>query len=117
ASGRQRGRRLDEAAVAELTASGTERGLLQPILVRPVGDGYEVVAGERRLRAAKQGGLESVPVVVRELSDQEALEIAIVENLQREDLNEVEQARAYKQLLDFGLNQEKVAQAVGKSRS
>lgn len=110
-------KRFDEAAIAELTASVSERGVLQPILVRPVGDGYEVVAGERRLRAAKQAGLESVPVVVRELSDQEALEIAIVENLQREDLNDVEQARAYKQLLDFGLNQEKVAQAVGKSRS
>lgn len=110
-------KRFDEAAIAELTASVAERGVLQPILVRPVGDGYEVVAGERRLRAAKQAGLESVPAVVRDLSDQEALEIAIVENLQREDLNDVEQARAYKQLLDFGLNQERVAQAVGKSRS
>ncbi len=110
-------KRFDEAAIAELTASVAERGVLQPILVRPVGDGYEVVAGERRLRAAKQAGLATVPALVRDLTDQEALEIAIVENLQREDLNDVEQARAYKQLLDFGLNQEKVAQAVGKSRS
>ncbi len=110
-------KRFDEAAIAELAASVGERGVLQPILVREVDGGYEVVAGERRLRAAKIAGLESVPVLVRDLSDQEALEIAIVENLQREDLNDVEQARAYKQLLDYGLSQEQVAQAVGKSRS
>lgn len=109
--------RFDEAAIAELADSVRERGVLQPILVRPSDDGYEVVAGERRLRAARLAGLETVPAVVRDMSDQEALEVAIVENLQREDLNDVEQARAYKQLLDFGLSQEQVANAVGKSRS
>lgn len=109
--------RFDETAIAELAASVSERGVLQPILVRPTDEGYEVVAGERRLRAARLAGLESIPAVVREMSDQEALEVAIVENLQREDLNDVEQARAYRQLLDFGLSQEQVAAAVGKSRS
>ncbi len=109
--------RFDEATIAELADSVRERGVLQPILVRPTGSGYEVIAGERRLRAARLAGLETVPAVVREMSDQEALEVAIVENLQREDLNDVEQARAYKQLLDFGLSQEQVANAVGKSRS
>jgi len=109
--------RMDEEAIAELAASVAAKGVLQPILVRPVDGGYEIVAGERRFRAAQRAGLITVPAVVRELSDQETLEIAIVENLQREDLNPMEEARAFKQLLDFGLNQEKVAQAVGKSRS
>lgn len=109
--------KMDEAALAELAASVAEKGVLQPILVRPVDGGYEIVAGERRFRAAKQAGLITVPAVVRELSDRETLEIAIVENLQREDLNPMEEARAFKQLLDFDLSQEKVAQAVGKSRS
>ncbi len=110
-------KRIDEAAIAELAASIAEKGVLQPILVRPVGEGFEIVAGERRFRAAKQAGLSSVPVVVRELSDRETLEVAIVENLQREDLNPVEEARAFKQLMDFGLSQEAVGKAVGKSRS
>lgn len=109
--------KMDEAALAELAASVREKGVLQPILVRPVDGGYEIVAGERRFRAARQAGLITVPAVVRELSDRETLEIAIVENLQREDLNPMEEARAFKQLLDFDLSQEKVAQAVGKSRS
>lgn len=108
---------FDEAAIAELAASVAERGVLQPIVVRPVDGGYEVVAGERRLRAAQRAGLTTVPAVVRELTDQEALEIAIIENLQREDLNPIEEARAFKQLLDFGMNQEQVATAVGRSRS
>lgn len=110
-------RRFDEASMAELAASIGSKGVLQPLLVRPAGEGYEIVAGERRYRAAQQAGLDRVPVVVRELSDQETLEIAIVENLQREDLNPIDEARAYRQLLDFGLTQEAVAQAVGKSRS
>lgn len=109
--------RFDDAASAELTASVAERGVLQPIVVRPVDGGYEVVAGERRYRAAQTAGLTTIPAVVRELSDRETLEIAIIENLQREDLNDMEEARAFKQLLDFGLNQEQVASAVGKSRS
>ncbi|HLU83691.1 MAG TPA: ParB/RepB/Spo0J family partition protein [Trueperaceae bacterium] len=108
---------FDEAAIAELTASVAERGVLQPIMVRPVDGGYEVVAGERRLRAAQRAGLTTIPAVVRELSDRETLEIAIIENLQREDLNPIEEARAFKQLLDFGMNQEQVSSAVGRSRS
>jgi len=108
---------FDEATLAELAASIAEKGVLQPLLVRPCEDGFEIVAGERRFRAAQRAGLDRVPVVVRELSDQETLEIAIVENLQREDLNPVEEARAFRQLMGYGLTQEAVAQAVGKSRS
>ncbi len=109
--------RMDEGAIAELAASIATKGVLQPILVRPTESGYEIVAGERRFRAAQQAGLVTIPAVVRELSDQETLEIAIIENLQREDLNPMEEARAYKQLLEFGLTQEKVSEAVSKSRS
>ncbi|MBW7917244.1 MAG: ParB/RepB/Spo0J family partition protein [Trueperaceae bacterium] len=110
-------KRLDEAGIAELAASIAAKGVLQPIVVRPVDGGFEIVAGERRFRAAQRAGLTSLPAIVRELSDQETLEIAIVENLQREDLNAMEEARAFKLLLDFGMNQERVAEAVGKSRS
>ncbi len=110
-------KRIDEGTIAELAASIADKGVLQPILVRPRDDGFEIVAGERRYRAALKAGLTSVPVVVRDLDDREMLEVAIVENLQREDLNPVEEARAFKQLLDFGLNQEQVGQAVGRSRS
>jgi len=110
-------KRMDEAAIAELASSIAEKGMLQPILVRPREDGFEIVAGERRFRAARQAGLASVPVVVRDLDDRETLEIAIVENLQREDLNPVEEARAFKQLLDFGQKQEEIGRAVGRSRS
>lgn len=110
-------KRIDEAAIAELAASIADKGVLQPLLVRPVEDGYEIVAGERRFRAAERAGLSSVPVIVKDLDDQETLEVAIVENLQREDLSPVEEAHAFKQLMDFGLNQEEVAEAVGKSRS
>jgi len=110
-------RTFDEAAIAELAASVAEKGVLQPIVVRPVDGGFEVVAGERRLRAAQRAGLTTIPAVVRELSDQEALEIAIIENLQREDLNPIEEARAFKQLLGFGMSQEQLSIAVGRSRS
>lgn len=109
--------RLDDAKVAELAASVAEKGVLQPLLVRPVEGGFEIVAGERRFRAAQKVGLGSVPVVVRELTDQETLEVAIVENLQREDLTAVEEARAYERLMEFGLDQAAVARSVGKSRS
>ncbi len=108
---------MNEAAVAELAASIAQKGVLQPLLVRPTAQGYEIVAGERRFRAAGKAGLTSVPVVVRELNDQETLEIAIIENLQREDLNPLEEARAFERLLGFGLDQNQVAEAVGKSRS
>lgn len=116
-SANQPRKEFDAAGIAELAASVAEKGILQALLVRPHDGGYQIVAGERRYRAAKEAGLVSVPVVVRELSDQEALEIAIVENLQREDLNAAEEARALQQLLEFAGSQESVARAVGKSRS
>jgi ParB family chromosome partitioning protein len=106
-------------ALADLAASVKEKGVLTPILVRPLGgDSYEIVAGERRWRAAQMAKLHDVPVVVRELADAEALEIAIIENVQRADLNAIEEATAYQELIDrFGRTQEQVAQDVGKSRS
>jgi len=110
-------KRFDEAAIAEMAASIAEKGVLQPLLVRPVEGAYEIVAGERRYRAAQRAGLTAVPVVVRDLTDRQALEIAIIENLQREDLDDLEEAEAFRQLLGFGLTQEEVAKAVGKSRS
>lgn len=109
--------RMDEAAIAELARSIADKGVLQPLLVRPIDDGYEIVAGERRYRAAAQAGLTSVPAVVKSFDDRQTLEIAIVENLQREDLTSVEEARAFEQLRSFGLDQQGVADAVGKSRS
>lgn len=108
---------FEPEALAELAQSIRDKGVLQPLLVRPRGEGFEIVAGERRWRAAQLAGLNEVPVVIRDLGDREALEIAIVENLQREDLGPLEEARAYQALLDQGLNQEGVAQAVGKGRS
>lgn len=104
-------------ALAELAQSIRDKGVLQPLLVRPRGEHFEIVAGERRWRAAQLAGLTEVPVMIRDLADRDALEIAIVENLQREDLGPLEEARAYQTLLDQGLNQEGVAKAVGKGRS
>jgi ParB family chromosome partitioning protein len=110
-----------EAEIEELAASLREKGVLQPILVRPAAGGsgeFQIVAGERRWRAAQRAGLRSVPALVRELDDLETLEIAIVENVQRADLNAIEEAQAYKSLMDrFGRTQDAVAQVVGKSRS
>ena len=108
---------FEPAALAELAQSIREKGVLQPLLVRPRGDTFEIVAGERRWRASQLAGLSEIPVIVRDLGDREALEIAIIENLQREDLGPLEEARAYQTLIDHGLNQEGVAQAVGKGRS
>jgi ParB family transcriptional regulator, chromosome partitioning protein len=108
---------FDEVALEELTASIREKGVLQPLLVRPRGKRYEIVAGERRWRAAGRAGLEQVPVVIRELTDRETLEIALIENLQREDLSALEEAKAYNQLLELGTTQDEVAKAVGKARS
>ena len=110
-------KRLDPEGVAELARSVAQKGVLQPLLVRPTESGYEIVAGERRFRAAQQVGLKTVPVVVKTLNDRETLEIALIENVQREDLSAVEEARAFQQLLEFGMSQEEVADAVGKSRS
>lgn len=113
-------RRFDDAALAELAASIAERGVIQPVIVRPAptGHGYQLVAGERRWRAAQRAGLHDMPAIVRAFDDAETLEIALVENIQREDLNAIEEARAYQKLGDyFGHAQESLARLVGKSRS
>ncbi|HEY8394111.1 MAG TPA: ParB/RepB/Spo0J family partition protein [Thermaerobacter sp.] len=111
-------RDFDPEAMAELVESIRQHGIVQPLLVRPEGDGYRLVAGERRWRAAREAGLKVVPAVVRELSDTEMMEIALVENLQREDLNPIEEAQGYRMLCEeLGLTQEQVSQRVGKSRS
>jgi len=102
----------------ELVASIREKGILQPVLVRPTPDGYELVAGERRFRAAESAGLSTIPAVVRRLTDREALEAALVENVQRTDLNAIELAEGYQRLAhDFSLSQEQVAERVGKDRA
>ena len=111
---------FDESALEELKESIVQHGVLQPILVRqlPAGKGYELVAGERRFRASRLAGLETVPALVRPLSDAASTEIALIENLQREDLNAIEEANAYRNLLqNFGLTQEALAERVGRSRS
>jgi len=111
-------RHFDEAALSELADSISIHGVLQPILVRPMPAGqYQIVAGERRWRASRLAGLTAVPVQIRELSDNETAELALIENLQREDLNAIEEARGYKSLIEeFSLSQEQVAERVGKSR-
>jgi ParB family chromosome partitioning protein len=112
-------RNFEEEDLASLTASIREKGVLQPILVRPTGpDSYEIVAGERRWRAAQRAKLHEVPIIVRTLSDAEALELAIVENVQRADLSAIEEANAYQQLIqEFRYTQEQLSDVIGKSRS
>ncbi len=109
---------MDDESLEELSASIKEKGVVQPIIVRTMGtDKYEVIAGERRLRASKLAGLNDVPAIVREVNDAEAMAIAITENIQREDLNAVELARAYQALINqFNFTQEQLAQSLGKSR-
>lgn len=108
----------DEEKLAELVSSIKEKGVLQPILVRKSGADYEVIAGERRLKAARILNLESVPVVIKVATDREALVLALVENIQREDLNAIEEAHSFKKLIDeFNFSQEDVAKSVGKDRS
>jgi ParB family transcriptional regulator, chromosome partitioning protein len=115
---RQPRSRFDDETLAELAASIREVGILQPIVVRRAGQGYEVVTGERRLRAAKLAGLATVPVVLRDSEDADLLREALIENIHREDLNPVELAEAFRQLLDdLGLKQEELAERVGVSRS
>jgi ParB family chromosome partitioning protein len=110
-------RRVDQTALAELAASIAEHGVLQPILVTEQLDGYQLVAGERRVRAAEMAGLERIPAVIRQLADRDQLELAIVENVQRADLTAVEEAHAYRQLIDdFGFSQEQIATRVGRAR-
>jgi ParB family chromosome partitioning protein len=110
---------MDDAALEDLAASIREHGVMQPILVRPIdGGGFEIVAGERRWRAAKRAGLTEVPALVKAVPDQSALALALIENIQREDLNPLEQANGLHRLIEeFGLTHEAVAKAVGRSRS
>lgn len=110
---------FEEAALTELSESIKEHGILQPLLVRPIeSNKYELIAGERRLRAAKLVGLEEVPVFIRELDDRIAREAALIENLQREDLSPIEEATAYKEMIDgYDYTQEELAERIGKSRS
>ena len=111
-------RHFDDAALDELATSVAARGLIQPIVVRPHGHDFQIVAGERRWRAAQRARLHEVPVIVRDFSDAETLEIALVENIQRQDLNAIEEAQAYQRLVDeFGHTQEALGQLVHKSRS
>lgn len=109
---------FDEAGLEELVESIKAHGVVQPLILRRQGEGsYQLVAGERRWRAARRAGLSSVPAIIRQMDESEMLEIALIENLQREDLNPVEEARAYRVLIDeFGLTQEQLAERLGKSR-
>ena len=109
---------FNDKALAELADSIAQHGVLQPLLVRPIpGGGYQIVAGERRWRAARMAGLSELPAVIRDLSDAEMMELALIENLQREDLTPIEEARGYKALIDeYGLTQDEIAKTVGKSR-
>lgn len=109
---------FDEAALSELADSIALHGVIQPLLVRPISDGgYQLIAGERRWRASRLAGLTEVPVVIREMTDSEAMELALIENLQREDLNPIEEAEGYKLLMDtYSLTQSEAAERVGKSR-
>lgn len=110
-------RAFDEAKIEELATSIRNQGIVQPLVVRPKGDQFELIAGERRWRGAMRAGLKQVPVVVREASDHEALQLALVENLQREDLNPIEEASGYRRLQEeFRWSQDEVAEKIGKSR-
>lgn len=111
-------REFDEAALAELAESISQHGVLQPLLVRPIADGgYQIVAGERRWRASRMAGLTEVPVVIKELTDKETMEFALIENLQREDLTPVEEALGFRQLIEeYSMSQEQLSRIVGKSR-
>lgn len=109
---------FSEEGLRELADSVKEHGIVQPIVVRPVGDGYELVVGERRWRAAQAAGLASIPAIVKDSPDQQSLQVALIENLHREDLNCIEAANAYAQLMeDFSMTQEEIGRRLGKSRS
>lgn len=108
---------FDKNKIEELALSVKRHGIMQPVIVMPDGDGYRIVAGERRYRAARKANLKSVPCIIREVEASEGMELALIENLQREDLNPIEEAMAFKQLMDeHGMTQEKVAEVAGKSR-
>lgn len=109
---------FDDAAITELADSIRQHGLIQPIVVRPMGAGYQIVAGERRWRACRMLGMSEVPVIVKDFDDAQTAQIALIENVQREDLNPVEEALAYRSLMDdYDMTQEELSKAVGKSRS
>ena len=111
-------RSFGEAGIKELAASIREVGILQPLVIRATEDGFELIAGERRLRAAKEAGIDRVPVLIRQAAESESMELALVENLQREDLNPLETAAAYQALIDsFGFTKEQLAERLGKSRT
>ncbi|MFL5689972.1 MAG: ParB/RepB/Spo0J family partition protein [Chloroflexota bacterium] len=111
-------RRMDETGLEELAASIREHGVLQPVLVTETLDGYQLIAGERRVRAARLAGLDHIPALIRQLADRDQLEVALVENVQRADLDPIDEALAYRRLIDeFGLTQDNVADRVGKARS
>jgi ParB family chromosome partitioning protein len=111
-------RHVDDVSIEELAASVREHGVLQPVLVTETLDGYQLVAGERRVRAARLAGMDRIPALVRQLADRDQLEVALVENVQRSDLDPIDEATAYRQLIDeFGLTQENVADRVGKARA
>jgi ParB family transcriptional regulator, chromosome partitioning protein len=108
---------FDQQSIEELAQSIKEKGVIQPLLVRRRGDNYELIAGERRLRAAKSLGLNDIPIIIREVSDQDSLELALIENIQREGLNPIEEAHAYQHLIDkFNVTQEKISEVLGKAR-
>lgn len=109
---------FDEESLRELANSIREHGILQPVLVRPIGEFYEIIAGERRWRAAEMAGLQLIPALVKEMEDVEAAEVSLVENIQREDLSAIEEARAYKNMLEqYNYTQEFIADRIGKSRA
>lgn len=108
---------FNDVSLKELADSIKENGIIEPLVARKEGASYALIAGERRLRAAKLAGLKKVPLVVMDVTDQKSLELAIVENVQREDLNAIEEAEAYQSLVDFGLSQDEVAKKVGKERA
>lgn len=115
---RQPRKEFDDEAISELSISIKEKGVLQPLIVRRSGQGYEIIAGERRWRAAQKAGVNKVPIIIKEATDGEALELALIENLQRQDLNPIEEATGYRHLIeDFGLTHEDVAARIGKDRS
>lgn len=109
---------FDDETISELASSIKEKGILQPLVVRTISGGYEIIAGERRWRAAQRAGITRVPIIIKEATDREVLELALIENLQREDLNPIEEAVAYQQLIDeFELTHEDVSRQIGKDRS
>lgn len=109
---------VKDASIDDLAASVKEKGIIQPVIIRRADQGYEIIAGERRWRAAQKAGLSRIPAIIKDVSNAEALELALIENIQRKDLNPIEEAEAYERLIDeFGLTQEDVAGRVGKERS